>query len=122
LPPALKWKPLILYYLERGPQRYGQSRRDIPDASKKVLTGQLRQLEKDEIVSRAVSGKNSLQVEYSLTPYGRTLSPILKLMAEWGNRHNRLVLSKRIELTLNSNCMPGSGTDLTMKGRHPRPE
>jgi DNA-binding HxlR family transcriptional regulator len=82
-----KWKPLILYYLKTGERRFGQLRRNIPDASKKVLTDQLRELERDGIVFR---DQRAVSVEYSLTKYGKTLSPILTLMAAWGEKHKKI--------------------------------
>jgi len=85
-----KWKPLILYYLKSGAQRYGELRRNLPDASKKVLTDQLRELERDGIISRGQRTSKALSVEYSLTKYGKTLSPILILMAAWGEKHKAM--------------------------------
>jgi DNA-binding HxlR family transcriptional regulator len=52
-----------------------------------MLTQKLRELERDEIVRRKVYAEVPPRVEYSLTPYGRTLGPILELMSSWGNRH-----------------------------------
>jgi DNA-binding HxlR family transcriptional regulator len=82
-----KWKPLILYFLKRGPQRYSDLRRGIEAPSHKVLTEQLRQLERDGIVSRKVFAQVPPKVEYSLSAYGKTLIPLLNLMASWGMKH-----------------------------------
>jgi DNA-binding HxlR family transcriptional regulator len=85
-----KWKPLILYFLKQagGSMRYGELRRSMGNVSKKVLTEQIRQLERDDIVARkATSEGNSLKVEYALTAHGNTLRPILKLMCDWGEEH-----------------------------------
>jgi DNA-binding HxlR family transcriptional regulator len=81
-----KWKPLIVYYLKTGKQRFGQLRRNISEAPRKVLTEQLREMERDGLVERRAR-QRPLEVEYSLTDYGETLVPILALMAEWGERH-----------------------------------
>jgi len=83
-----KWKPLILYFLKSGAKRYGELRRQIPKPSHKVLTQQLRQLERDGIVRRRVYPQVPPKVEYSLSLYGKTLVPILNLMAQWGARHS----------------------------------
>lgn len=84
-----KWKPIVLNALKHGALRFGQLRRHVPEATKKVLTEQLRQLEEDQIISRRVSGDRRERVEYSLTSYGRTLVPVLTLMAKWGKAHQK---------------------------------
>jgi DNA-binding HxlR family transcriptional regulator len=82
-----KWKPLIIDVLKAGNLRSGVLLRKIPQASRKVLTAQLRALEREKIVSRLVFGQKSEHVEYSLTPYGWTLVPVLTAMARWGAIH-----------------------------------
>ena len=82
-----KWKPIIVDALKEGTLRFGQLRRHTPEATRKVLTEQLRELEDDQIISRKVIGKKWERVEYSLTPYGITLVPVLTVMAEWGMKH-----------------------------------
>ena len=84
-----KWKPIVVDALKEGTLRFGQLRRHVPEAAKKVLTEQLRQLEEDRIIGRKVLGQNRERVEYSLTSYGRTLVPVLKTMAKWGRTHKR---------------------------------
>ena len=85
-----KWKPLILNELKRGKLRYGQLRRRIPEASHKVLTEQLRQLEQVGIVERNLYHETILRSEYQLTSYGESLRPILQALCDWGVRHRRL--------------------------------
>lgn len=82
-----KWKPIILYYLKNGPRRFGELQRSIPHATKKMLTAQLRELETDGIVNRKVFEQVPPKVEYSVTRYGKTLLPIMELMAKWGKSH-----------------------------------
>src|ERR1700689_1234913 len=82
-----KWKPLILFYLESGTRRFSELQRLIPSTSKKMLTKHLRELERDEIIARAVYAEVPPRVEYSLTRHGQSLRPILKLMSAWGKRH-----------------------------------
>jgi DNA-binding HxlR family transcriptional regulator len=89
-----KWKPLILHSLKAGARHYGELQRTIPDAPKKVLTDQLRELEQDGIILRNVHRQKAPRVEYSLSPYGKTLAPILRLMAAWGERHKRVKLRR----------------------------
>ena len=84
-----KWKPILVNALKPGTLRFGQLRRHAPEATRKVLTEQLRELEKDQIIIRKVLGQKWERVEYALTPYGRTLVPVLALMAKWGKRHKK---------------------------------
>jgi DNA-binding HxlR family transcriptional regulator len=84
-----KWKPLLLNELKSGTLRYGELRRRIPEASQKVLTHQLRELEASGIVQRILIKSPTLRAEYKLTPYGRTLRPILESLCKWGERHRQ---------------------------------
>jgi DNA-binding HxlR family transcriptional regulator len=84
-----KWKPLILRELKEGTLRYSQLHRRIPEASQKVLTSQLRQLEREGIVERRVYPESILRTQYTLTKYGRTLRPALLELARWGHTHTR---------------------------------
>jgi DNA-binding HxlR family transcriptional regulator len=84
-----KWKPIIVNALKPETLRFGQLRRHAPEAARKVLTEQLRELEKDQIITRKVLGQRWERVEYALTPYGRTLVPVLTLMAKWGKKHKK---------------------------------
>jgi DNA-binding HxlR family transcriptional regulator len=86
---AGKWKPLILRELKNGTLRYSQLQRRIPEASQKVLTSQLRALERDGLVERRVFHDSILRTEYTMTPYGRTLRPALLALAKWGQKHGR---------------------------------
>src|SRR5215470_2093703 len=78
-----KWKPIIVDALKSGTLRFGQLRRHVPEATRKVLTEQLRELEDDRIITRTTSENRWERVEYSLTTYGRTLVPVLAVMAKW---------------------------------------
>jgi DNA-binding HxlR family transcriptional regulator len=82
-----KWKPLIVYLLKDGPLRYGELRRRMIGVSKKMLTQQVRELERDEIVDRKVYSADPLHVEYALTEHGRELLEVLTAMAAWGIKH-----------------------------------
>jgi DNA-binding HxlR family transcriptional regulator len=87
-----KWKPIILFALKGGPRRFGELRREVPEAAQKVLTEQLRELEADGILARKIKTGKTPEVLYSLTSYGKTLMPILRAMAGWGRRHRSVVL------------------------------
>ncbi|KAA8785426.1 DNA-binding HxlR family transcriptional regulator [Paenibacillus sp. 4624] len=82
-----KWKPLIIYHLFTGRKRSSELRRLIPDITQKMLTTQLRGLEKDEIVQRHVYSEVPPRVEYELTAYGYGLKPALDLLCYWGEDH-----------------------------------
>ena len=82
-----KWKPIILYYLVQNTKRFGELRKLMPDATQKMLTQQLRELERDGIVTRKIYQQVPPKVEYSLTPYGRTLKPVLDALCKWGKNH-----------------------------------
>ena len=84
-----KWKALILFWLRDQVCRFGELRRHIPDVSERMLTQQLRELESHGVVRRQVYPVVPPKVEYSLTPYGRTLRPITNLMCQWGKKHIR---------------------------------
>jgi DNA-binding HxlR family transcriptional regulator len=111
-----KWKPIILSALKGGPRRYGQLKREVPEAAQKVLTQQLRELEADGILARKIKTGKTPEVLYSLTSYGRTLMPILAAMAGWGKRH-RAIVSYRSEEDENvrSSMEPAEGAGATKR-------
>ncbi len=76
-----KWKPNILWVLRSDTRRFGEMKRMIPGVTQKMLTQQLRELERHRIVHREVYPVVLPKVEYSLTERGRTLGPILRAMA-----------------------------------------
>ena len=81
-----KWKAVILYHLKDEPKRYNELRKDIPSITEMTLSLQLKQLEKDGLVSRKVYGKKPpIKVVYSLTDLGKSFVPILEAITTWGN-------------------------------------
>ena len=91
-----KWKPIVVNALKVGTLRFGQLRRHVPEATRKVLTEQLRELEEDQIIARKPLGRRWERVDYALTSYGRTLVPVLTLMAKWGKTHKKSKEAKNI--------------------------
>lgn len=79
-----KYKPIILYNLLKRSHRYGELQRLVPRATPKVLTQQLRELERDGLISRTVYPVVPPKTEYAITEYGLTLRPILEAMHRWG--------------------------------------
>ncbi|MCP2730345.1 winged helix-turn-helix transcriptional regulator [Limnofasciculus baicalensis] len=82
-----RWKVLILRELFGGIKRFGQLHRALSGITQKMLTQQLREMESDGIVHREVYLQVPPKVEYSLTPLGESLKPIIQSMHEWGIRH-----------------------------------
>lgn len=90
-----KWKGVILFHLLDGTKRFNELRRLIPSVTQRMLTLQLRELEKDKVINRKVYPEVPPKVEYSLTKLGSTLEPILLALREWGagimDKSNRLL-------------------------------
>ena len=82
-----KWKGVILYHLFQETKRFNALHRLMPNVTQRMLTRQLRELEGDQIIRRVVFPEVPPKVEYSLTEYGQTLQPILKMMGKWGAQH-----------------------------------
>jgi DNA-binding HxlR family transcriptional regulator len=80
------WKPTILVHLLSGKKRFMELSRLIPDATQRVLTLQLRELENDGLVTRHVFAEVPPRVEYEVTDLARSVAPILGSMREWGNQ------------------------------------
>jgi len=79
-----RWKAVILFVLSSHTRRFGEIAVRMPTISRKVLTEQLKELEADGLISRKQYKEIPPRVEYSLTDLGRSLDPILNVMAEWG--------------------------------------
>ncbi len=86
-----KWKILILYHLFNGEKRPSELERNISDASRQVLTSQLRELETDGLIEKTIYAEVPPRVEYSLTPFGWRLEPLLDLLFELGHEHARQI-------------------------------
>jgi len=81
-----KWKTVILFHLMSGTLRYSEIRKSMPTVTERTLSLQLKKLELDGIVKRKVYYKKPpLKVEYSLTELGKTLIPVVKAIADWGD-------------------------------------
>ncbi len=79
-----KWKPMIIHILIEQPKRFGELKRMMSPISQKVLTEQLRELESTGIVQRDVFDEKILNVTYSVSDYGKLLSPVLEALYLWG--------------------------------------
>ena len=83
-----KWKWLIIYILaEEGTLRYGVLKKCLPNITHKMLSQQLKELEKLQLISRKAYHQIPPKVEYSLTKKGSSLMPMLDLMCNWGAKN-----------------------------------
>ena len=82
-----KWKALIVCHLAIGTLRYNEIKRTFPCITQKMLTQQLRELEEDGLVRRQVYAQVPPKVEYSLTQFGSSLLPVIRVMNDWGKMY-----------------------------------
>ncbi len=81
-----KWKSVILFRLSEGTKRFSELQRLLTRITPRMLTQQLRDLERDALVHREVYAEVPPRVEYSLTDTGRTLQPVLGALMAWGEQ------------------------------------
>ena len=96
-----KWKPVILCHLKHGTMRTSELKKAIPHITQKMLTQQLRELEKDGIINRIVYDQVPPKVEYELSEYGQTLGKILSSFCYWGEFHVEKMYKQGESVTLN---------------------
>ncbi|APH67438.1 MULTISPECIES: winged helix-turn-helix transcriptional regulator [Bacillus] len=92
-----KWKGILLYHLIDGKKRFNEFRRLYPKITQRMLTLQLRELERDGVIHREVYKQVPPKVEYSLTEFGRTLEPVILHMKDWGEKYRDRI--NKIETT-----------------------
>jgi len=85
-----KWKPLIIWFLRKRVLRFSDLRRSIPGITDVMLTKQLRELEQDGVIKRKVYTQVPPKVEYSLTPLGKTIIPLLDALCAWAIEHMKI--------------------------------
>lgn len=94
-----KWKIRLLWFIEQGHKRPSELQRKIPDASRRVLNIQLKELEDHELVIKKIYPVVPPKVEYSLTDFGKSLIPVISALGHWGDQHEerlRRVILKQI--------------------------
>lgn len=84
---AGRWKAVILYHLFDAPQRLSALKTLMPGITQKVLIQQLREMEEHGLVSREIYAQVPSRVDYSATPLGLSLEPILLALCQWGQHH-----------------------------------
>jgi DNA-binding HxlR family transcriptional regulator len=85
-----KWKLPVLYNLREGTLRFNELKKALPGVTQKMLTQQLRELERDGLVARKVYAEVPPKVEYSITPIAKKLEPSLSLLCEWGMEYREI--------------------------------
>ncbi len=94
-----KWKIRLLWFINEGHKRPSELQRKIPDATRRVLNIQLKELEDHELVTRKIYPVVPPKVEYSLTEFGKTLIPVISTLGNWADtneEHLRSVILKRL--------------------------
>ena len=86
-----KWKSLILYHLRSAPKRFGDLKRLVAGISEKVLIQQLRELIAAGVLVRHDYKQVPPKVDYTITPFGRTLVQALLPLCDWGTEHRTRV-------------------------------
>ena len=82
-----KWKPIIIYLIRKGANRFGILERGVAGITKQMLTKQLRELEADGILERKIYPEIPPRVEYFFTPFGESLFPVVDAMSDCGLAH-----------------------------------
>lgn len=83
-----KWKAILINAIyHTSPARFGELKRSVKGITQSMLTQQLRELEDDGLISRKIYAEIPPRVEYTLTEFGLTLSPIMQSMAKWGEEY-----------------------------------
>jgi DNA-binding HxlR family transcriptional regulator len=86
-----QWTLAICCYLISEKLRFGQLRKRLPNITERMLTLQLRKLEENKLVKRTVYAEVPPRVEYELTSIGQELAPVIKHLAEWGEKHQKAI-------------------------------
>ncbi|MEM9338050.1 MAG: helix-turn-helix domain-containing protein [Bacteroidota bacterium] len=88
-----KWKFPILYSLCKGKKRFKDLQTDLQGISSRALSNALKDLELNELISRKVFATVPVTVEYSLTPYGDELEPVIEAIRNWGKNHRKRIFN-----------------------------
>ena len=82
-----RWKIPLIFHLLNSAKRFSELARALDGVTQKMLTQQLREMERDGLVERKVFPEVPPRVEYSLTPLGKSLKPVVDSMCRWGLAH-----------------------------------
>jgi DNA-binding HxlR family transcriptional regulator len=90
-----RWKGALIWWLHQRPHHFGELRRTLVGVTPKVLTRQLRELERDGLVTRAHAATRPPRVVYSLTPLGASLVPLFDALVAWWREHANEIATRR---------------------------
>lgn len=88
-----KWKIRLLWFINEGHKRPSELQRKIPDATRRVLNIQLKELENHELITRKIYPVVPPKVEYSLTEFGKTLIPVISTLGHWADENEERLRS-----------------------------
>jgi DNA-binding HxlR family transcriptional regulator len=97
-----RWKPLVLHYLLQNPRGFGELSRALDGVANKTLATQLRELERDGLITRTVCDDARRSVRYAPSDDGRALQPVIRALVEWGNRRLEQAKAARACISLGS--------------------
>lgn len=89
-----RWKANILSHLLDGTHRFSELRRKGRGVSQRMLTQQLREMELHGLITRKIFPEVPPRVEYTITPLGLSLRPVLKAMYDWGMNNQKTITSR----------------------------
>lgn len=89
-----KWKLLIVVSLLLENKRFTEIQNTVPKITPKVLAKELKDLEQHQLIKRTVYDNYPVIIEYSLTPYGHTLTGIMSELHKWGSAHRKIMFGK----------------------------
>ena len=92
-----KWKPIILYRVSMGINRFSTLLKNIEGINKQMLSKQLKELEKSQILERKMYAEIPPRVEYTITAKGKTLMPVVQAMKKWGQKPTEKTSVKKTE-------------------------
>ncbi len=94
-----KWKPIILFRISKGTNRFTRLLKEISGINRQMLSKQLKELEKSGILERKLFPEIPPRVEYSLTPFGKSLLSVIQSMNRWGIKHQTKKKTKSAQST-----------------------
>lgn len=94
-----KWKPIILFHISKGINRFNKLFNEIEDINRQMLSKQLKELEKSGILERTLFPEIPPRVEYTLTPLGKSLMTVVQAMNRWGQKQQEEVKVPKKQVT-----------------------
>lgn len=88
---AGKWRPMIIYWLLGGPLRFNELQRRLGSVTHRTLSKALKEMEEENLLVRKDYGEIPPRVDYTLTPLGKSLHPVLKAMEDWATTNRRQI-------------------------------